>query len=203
MSADSVDSMENLEVVVDKTTIILTQSPKYTTLQTSSDGYSSNDYKCNIQNNTITNNKKYKEKYIKKRNKKLIPNKEKKKNNKLQSSTNRTIKNNIKLIKNKKILKNLTKKIIKKNIIQMTERISNTIPIWLQFLSLSLICFTAFWFCAYFEETIFNMNGFRFGWFLTTFELSFFCIITCIANLWSLIPKISMQMRSKLITKLF
>eukprot|EP01084_Bolivina_argentea_P045702 84117_1 len=56
------------------------------------------------------------------------------------------------------------------------------LPSELQFMLLASICFLGFWLCGYYEELIFGKNKFECGWFLATFELSFFAIVTCIAN---------------------
>eukprot|EP00484_Ammonia_sp_Unknown_P002538 CAMPEP_0197078378 /NCGR_PEP_ID=MMETSP1384-20130603/213091_1 /TAXON_ID=29189 /ORGANISM="Ammonia sp." /LENGTH=457 /DNA_ID=CAMNT_0042517245 /DNA_START=56 /DNA_END=1429 /DNA_ORIENTATION=+ len=58
----------------------------------------------------------------------------------------------------------------------------------LQFILLASICFFGFWLCGYIEELMFGKEKFECGWFLATFELLFFCIVTIIGNLWSHIP---------------
>eukprot|EP01084_Bolivina_argentea_P126874 224526_1 len=53
----------------------------------------------------------------------------------------------------------------------------------MEFLLLASICFLGFWLCGYYEELIFGDHKFKCGWFLATFELCFFCIVTSFVNL--------------------
>ena len=66
-----------------------------------------------------------------------------------------------------------------------------------QFTLLASICFLGFWLCGYIEEVIFGQNKFECGWFLATFELSFFCIVTSITNIWSHIPTLISILKEK------
>merc|ERR1719361_3245005 len=66
-----------------------------------------------------------------------------------------------------------------------------------QFLVLAAICFFGFWLCGYIEELIFGENKFECGWFLATFELSFFCLITSIASIWTHIPTLMTILRKE------
>lgn len=58
-----------------------------------------------------------------------------------------------------------------------------SVPNELQFVLLASICFIGFWLCGYIEELIFGKEQFKCGWFLATFELTFFCIITSIGKI--------------------
>lgn len=62
-----------------------------------------------------------------------------------------------------------------------------------QFILLGSICFIGFWLCGYVEELMFGQESFECGWFLATFELTFFCIITSFGNIWNQIDKLSIN----------